>query len=163
MPESPRHPLLRVPPDKYGDHYAHHLLEQYKLYVESAHAVSERRTSANNYLLTVNAFLVTLYGLASPVTPGYAWRFAIPVAGLLVSASWFVLVRSYRSLNTGKFTVIHELEQYLPAALFDHEWTVIDRGRGKAYKPLTNVEQWIPAVFGALYFLLLLSAINCPR
>src|SRR5713101_8512695 len=99
MPESPRHPLLRVPPDKYGDHYAHHLLEQYKLYVESAHAVSERRTSANNYLLTVNAFLVTLYGLASPVTPGYAWRFAIPVAGLLVGMSRSLLNAGERRLG----------------------------------------------------------------
>ena len=122
MPEATRHPLLRVPPEQYGPSYTDHLLEQYKLYVESAQAVSERRTSANNYLLTVNAFLVTLYGLASSITPSHAWRFAIPVAGLLVSSSWFVLVRSYRSLNTGKFTVIHELERHLPAALFDHEW-----------------------------------------
>ena len=37
------------------------LLEQYKLLVQSAEKISERRTSANNYLLTVNAALVSLH------------------------------------------------------------------------------------------------------
>ena len=58
--------LLRTPPDKYGDAYQHHLLDQYTLYVETADRVSQRRTSANNHLLTVNVFLVSFYGRMRP-------------------------------------------------------------------------------------------------
>ncbi len=60
-----KRPLLRVPSNEYGINHRQHYIEQYKLYVETADRVSQRRTSANNYLLTVNTFLATLYGLAS--------------------------------------------------------------------------------------------------
>jgi len=147
-------PLFRVSPSEYGDSYKVHLLEQYKLYVDTADRVSQRRTSANNYLLTVNAFLVTLYGLASSSPSNQAWYFVVPIAGILVCIAWFALISSYRNLNTAKFMVIHELEQRLPAALFDHEWELCERGRGIVYKPLTHIEQSIPFIFMALYIIL---------
>ena len=52
-------------PEEYGEKYHEHLLEQYKLYVEMADRVSERRQTANNYLLTVNSILVSLFGVLS--------------------------------------------------------------------------------------------------
>ena len=103
--------LLRISAEDYGSEYKEHLLDQYKLFVETADRVSQRRTSANNYLLTVNAFLVTLYGLASSLDSNWAWRFVVPLAGILVCVTWLVLIRSYRDLNTAKFKVIHELEE----------------------------------------------------
>jgi len=153
------HGLLRVAAEEYGDAYREHLLEQYKLFVESADRVSERRTSANNYLLTVNAFLVTLYGLAASWGDNRAWVFVVPVAGVLVCVTWLVLIRSYRNLNTAKFKVVHELEEHLPAALFDREWDHAQRGEGKAYKPLTHIEPYIPLVFAALYLTLAVYAL----
>ena len=51
--------LIRQTKESYGESFTVALFEQYKLYVESAEKISERRVSANNYLLTVNAFLVT--------------------------------------------------------------------------------------------------------
>lgn len=152
--------LFRTQADSYGAEYKQHLLEQYKLFVESADRVSERRTSANNYLLTVNAFLVTLYGLASSFGNNKAWLIVVPTAGVLVCITWLLLVRSYRNLNTAKFKVIHELEQRLPAALFDREWDHAQRGDGKAYKPLTHIEPYIPLVFAALYVILAVYALT---
>lgn len=154
--------VFRASPETYGPDYRQHLLEQYKLFVESADRVSERRTSANNYLLTVNAFLVTLYGLAAGWGDNRAWAFVVPVAGVLVCITWLVLIRSYRNLNTAKFKVIHELEEQLPAALFDREWEHAQRGEGKAYKPLTHVEPYIPFVFAALYLILAIYAFTAP-
>lgn len=154
MPENGRKNVLSASREKYGDHYSDHLLEQYKLFVESADHISARRTSANNYLLTVNAFLVTIYGLASSLGSNLAWQFFVPVSGVLVCITWTVLIRSYRDLNTAKFKVIHELEVYLPAALFDREWELAERGEGKAYRQLTRIEPYIPLVFGALYVVL---------
>ena len=152
--------LFRVPPDTYGPAYKQHLLEQYKLFVETADRVSERRTSANNYLLTVNAFLVTLCGLAASLADNKTSLFVVVAAGVLVCITWLVLIRSYRNLNTAKFKVIHELEEHLPAALFDREWDHAQRGEGKAYKPLTHIEPYIPIVFAALYITLAVYALT---
>jgi len=156
---SEKKPLLRVSPETYGPEYRTHLLEQYKLMVQTAERVSTTRTAANNYLLTVNAFLVTLYGLASTFGNDPVWFIVVPIAGILVCITWMVLIRSYRKLNTAKFRVIHELEEQLPAALFDREWDLADRGEGKAYRPFTHIEPYIPLVFGALYLVLVVSAV----
>lgn len=63
MTHTPAPHLIRHTKESYGESFKTDLFEQYKLYVESAERISERRVAANNYLLTVNAFLVTLYGL----------------------------------------------------------------------------------------------------
>ena len=153
--------LLRVAPQDYGPAYREHLLEQYKLCVEMADRVSERRMSANNYLLTVNAFLVTLYGLASAlqVLQKQLWQYVVPVAGLLVCVTWFVLIRSYRQLNSAKFKVLHELESMLPTAPYDREWEWAEQGKGRAYVPLSHIETYIPVTFAGLYILLALFAL----
>ena len=146
--------LIRYTKETYGDSFKADLLEQYKLYVGSAEKISERRVSANNYLLTVNAFLVTLYGLVAASRFNTYWTILVPVAGLLVSLTWYRIITSYRDLNTVKFKVIHELEQHMPAALYDYEWKKAQEGRGKAYHPLSHLERWIPIVFMVLYVLL---------
>ena len=149
-------PLLKVPADQYGPAYRDHVLEQYKLYVEMANEISERRVSTHNYFLTVNSGLVTLYGLVSAFHANASrnWQYLIPAAGILVCVSWLVLIRSYRELNTAKFRVIHEIEQYLPVAGYEREWSFLERGRGTRYMPLTHVEPYIPWVFLGLYALL---------
>jgi len=134
----------------YGDRFRDHLLDQYKLYVESAEKVSERRISASNYLLTVSSALLTLFGLVVMQMTG-RWLVIIPIAGLLVSLAWYSMVRSYKNLNSAKFKVIHEMEKHLPAALFAYEWHHCEDGKGKAYTPTTHVERWIPGVFAAVY------------
>jgi hypothetical protein len=154
MSDTPGPQLIRHTRESYGESFQADLFEQYKLYVESAGKISERRVSANNYFLTVNAFLVTLYGLlaASPYKGG--WAVLVPVAGVLVSLTWHRIITSYRDLNTVKFKVIHELEQQMPAALYDYEWQKAEEGRGKAYHPLTHLERWVPIVFILLYVVL---------
>lgn len=156
MSDQPTPQLIRHTKETYGKSFKADLFEQYKLYVESAERVSERRVSANNYLLTVNAFLVTLYGiLAASPYKSYS-TILVPVAGILVSLTWYRIIISYRNLNSVKFKVIHELEQHMPAALYEYEWQKAEEGRGKAYHPLTHLERWVPIVFTALYGLLAL-------
>jgi hypothetical protein len=138
----------------YGPSFTADLFAQYKMYVESAERISERRVSANNYLLTVNAFLVTLYGLvAAKAAAGY-WAVLLPLAGILVSVTWRRIITSYRDLNTVKFKIIHELEQEMPAALYDYEWRKAEKGQGEAYHPLSHLERWIPIIFVVLYVVL---------
>lgn len=154
MTGAPDPQLIRQTPESYGDSFKDDLFEQYKLYVESAEKISERRVAANNYLLTVNAFLVTLYGLVAASRLNTFWTILVPVAGFLVALTWHRIITSYRDLNTVKFSVIHELEQQMPAALYDYEWHKAEEGRGKAYHPLSHLERWVPIIFMVLYVLL---------
>lgn len=146
--------LIRHTRKTYGDSFKADLFEQYKLYVASAEKISERRESANNYLLTVNAFLVTLYSLVATSQYKSYWMILVPVAGALVSLTWHRIITSYRDLNTVKFKVIHELEQHMPAALYGYEWKKAEEGKGKAYHPLSHLERWVPIIFIILYVLL---------
>src|SRR5262249_50987347 len=95
--------LFPVAPDKYGNDYGRDLLEQYKLYVQSAQALSERRTSANNYLLSVNTAFVSVYGFLSTLQPAQGWKVVMTVAGIVVCFLWAALITSYRTLNSAKF------------------------------------------------------------
>lgn len=154
MPESPGPQLIRHTRESYGECFKAHLFEQYKLYVESSEKISERRVAANNYLLTINSILVTLYGFLAASPYRSSWAVLVPVAGILVSLTWYRIITSYRELNTVKFKVIHELEREMPAALYEYEWHKAEEGRGKAYRPLTHLERWVPMVFVVLYLVL---------
>lgn len=132
------------------------LLQQYRLYVEMADKVSQRRHQTNSFFLTVNLALVTalstlVTGDGSTVT-GHGGVVIAAVAGVSFSYFWRRLVRSYRQLNTGKFEVIHLLESRLPARLYDAEWVALGRGEDPGrYLQMTNVEEKVPLVFAGLY------------
>lgn len=159
MADQPVPDLIRQSEESYGSSFRADLFEQYKLYVSSAERTSDRRASANNYLLTVNALLVTFYGLiASGGGRGY-WTILVPAAGIIVSLAWFFIVASYSNLNAVKFAVIHELESHMPAAIYQYEWYKAGNGRMKAYRPLSHIEGWIPIVFAALYVALAIAGL----
>src|SRR5947199_8325058 len=100
MKGGPTSELIRHNEATYGDSFKADLFEQYKHYVESAEKISERRVSANNYLLTVNAFLITLFGVVAANKFRSYWTILVPIAGLLVSLTWHRIITSYRDLNT---------------------------------------------------------------
>jgi len=165
----PGNKLQSQTPEQYGEKYRDHLLEQYKLFVETSQQVSERRQNANNYLLTLNSSLVTLFVVFLSSFGHHRWNVLIPITGIVICFIWFSLVDSYKDLNTAKFAVIHELEEQLPVALFRHEWYVCGHNRRKKdkevedkYIPLTHLERWIPLMFGVLYLALGAYAVFAP-
>lgn len=142
---------MRQTKEAYGDSWQSVFFEQYKMYVESADKISERRTVSNNYLLTVNAALATIYGVTSDKTDTTVWHIIVLIAGTLTCVVWWYLIRSYRELNTVKFEVIHELEEYLPVALYEYEWTLAKHGQGKSFRPMSHLERYVPLIFIAMY------------
>ena len=146
--------LVRRPRDEYGESFGPHIIEQYKLYVQSAENVSARRVQSSRYLLTLNAALVALYGLQSAgFSQGY-WTLLVTVVGVAVSILWFLIIKSHSDLNKIKFDVIHEFENHLPAAMFKYEWELAEQGKGKTYQAVTAIERWIPILFVALHLVL---------
>ena len=148
--ESDRGLLCRTE-DTYGGSFHSALLEQYKLYVQSAENVSARRVASNRYLLTLNASLVALYGVQSAGFGQSYWALLIPAMGIPVSLLWYLIVKSHADLNHIKFEVIHEFEEHLPAPMYKHEWRLADEGQGKAYQAVTKIERRIPILFAGLH------------
>ena len=140
--------------ESYGESFNSDLLEQYKLYVQSAENVSARRIASSRYLLTINAALVALYGLQSANFGQGYWTLLIPIIGIPVSLLWYLIIKSHADLNTVKFKVIHELEQHTPAAVFKHEWRLAEEGQGTEYRAVTKIEKWIPILFTVLHVVL---------
>ena len=154
MKEQPDKGLIQQEKESYGGSFASDLLEQYKLYVQSAENVSSRRVTSNRYLLTINAALVALYGLQSANFGQGYWTLLIPVIGVPVALLWYLIIKSHADLNRIKFDVIHEFEQHLPAAMYRHEWRLAEEGQGTAYRAVTKIERWIPILFAGLHVVL---------
>ena len=126
------------------------VFEQYKLYVEMADRISQRRMGANTFFISVNTLLFTATALLenAPIF----WKALIGFLGCVLCFAWFFILDSYRQLNAGKFKVIHEIEKLLPLSSYAYEWEVLSEGEGKGkYWPLSHVEKIVPVVFFFAY------------
>ncbi len=132
-------------------------LELYKLAVEMADRVSARRATANAFFLTVNTALLAFVSSGSL---NLLWLVAL--AGIALSATWWVLLKSYRDLNAAKFQVITEMENNLDAKIFDDEWRRLKENRPEGwwgkYAEFGAVERFVPFIFAALYAAVFISA-----
>ncbi len=143
-----------------------HLLEQYKLYVQAACDISRLRYSSNNIFLTIHSLITT--GIFLTLKNDYTtvpnvWRYPILAGGIMLCFIWIKMIRHYSLLNGAKFKVIHEMEKELPASCYDDEWEKLGRGKDKSkYEPLTRIEKSIPAIFGIIYFSMLILNIFAP-
>ena len=134
------------------------LLEIYKLHAELADKVSQRREGANRlYVSLITAILALIavflrYGIK---TLSFGWVMsASGILIILLSASWFIVIRSYRQLNSGKFAALHELEAKLAYPFFKREWELLKEGENiSRYWKLTIVETFLPigfSIFGVI-------------
>lgn len=164
MTDRPGERLFLYTTENYKGSFNADLLEQYKLYVQSAENVSARRVASSRYLLTLNVALVALYRFQSSDLGSNWWALLVPLLGALVSDLWRRIIKSHRDLNTIKFDIIHEIERQLPVAPFKHEWGLAEQGRGKTYRSVTDIERWIPCVFlilhAVLFILLAMKALQ---
>ncbi len=122
------------------------LLEQYKGLTESADRVTSKRQTTNNFYLTANSFLLAAAGYLTS-TNYLVIPLIISIIGISIATLWFYNIHSYKSLNAAKYKVIHELEEYLPARIYQKE----DEYLKKEYYQLTSIEKIIPIMFGIFY------------
>lgn len=142
--------------EEYGTNYQAHLLEEYKLYVEMADRVSQRRGLANAFFLSLHTGLFTLaVGLAGFSSDRSEFEISGLIAalfGLPLAILWIRIINSYRQLNAAKYTVVRELEKHLPAAPYDRESTLGEGGEdSNKYHQLTKEEVWVPGLFFVAY------------
>lgn len=133
-----------------------HLLDQYKLYVEMADRISQRRTTANSYFLTVNSAMLGFVGYLTSKDDVTKNLWLIAVAGIALTALWYSIIISYKNLNTAKWNVVHEIEKRLPISPYDAEWDALERGRNpRLYRPISHIESGVPWVFLVLHLFVL--------
>jgi len=152
--------LLRQTIEVYGSEYKMHLFEQYKLYVEMADRISARRMQANSFFIGVHTALITAFTvlMKEKVLSASIVGLAPFIAVVLLCFVWWRVVYSYKQLNSVKFKVVHALEQMLPVAPYDAEWSALGSGNNKKlYLPLTHIENYVPICFGFLYAILALT------
>ena len=131
------------------------LLEIYRLHAELADRVSQRREGANRLYVGLLVALVVFLAALLRFAPGSLAGIAVVVAcvtGAALSTSWWLVIRSYRQLNTGKLKALHEVEERLAYAFFAREWELLGEGRHRAtYWPLTKAEGVLPWMFFVVF------------
>lgn len=127
-----------------------HLMKQYEMMVSSALQVTNWRHTANNFYLAVNTALLTIAAYLYGFSPGTG--FVVGVIGVAITKLWRDTIRYYRSLNSAKFMVIHEMEKQLPVAMFQLEADYFNK---ETRKNATAIESNIPILFAVAYILLL--------
>lgn len=125
------------------------LLEQYKLFVESAQKISDNRIASVNYYTAI------LSGLLVAITAFFeklSIRNSLCVTGIVISlVASFTIIR-YKKLNEVKFQIIHELEQQLPASIYKEEHLRI---KSCKFPSFTNLELALFVIFAVAFFCIL--------
>ncbi|HUR49138.1 MAG TPA: hypothetical protein VMY88_06355, partial [Acidimicrobiales bacterium] len=139
---------------------APHLLDLYKFAVEMADRISSRRATANSFFLAVNAALTAILGTGRVnVAGGHRSADAAAVLaaliGIVLSATWWLLLRSYRDLSNAKWQVITRLEDRLDIRLYQDEWKILKAEEPttwrRKYREIGLVERVVPLLFLATY------------
>jgi hypothetical protein len=132
------------------------LVDLYKVAVEMADRVSERRAGANTYFVSVQSAIIAALAFLASRQPAPPTGLLVGVCsvGVLAAGVWFVLLRSYRELNRVKFAVILELEKRLPTQMYTDEWALVKQARISAwrsrYAEFGAVERFAPILFASL-------------
>ena len=133
------------------------LLEIYKLHAEFSDRVAQRREGANRlYVGILTGFLVAVVALTrlglGDIIVSNVLTLVGGLIGIVLCLSWYLVIRSYRQLNTAKFAVLHELEGKLPFAFFKREWEQLEEGKKlNKYLNITKAEMTLPMLFGLLF------------
>lgn len=130
------------------------LLAQYRIYVESAEKVSDRRGIANNFFLAVNsAVSVALAAFGWFSDDAAVWPLLVSATIMIsICALWGLTLHNYRQLNSVKWRVVNVMEERLLAAPWLAEWQQLNEGNSRrGYRRITVVEEWVPGLFASIY------------
>jgi len=135
------------------------VFEQYKLLVEMADRVSQRRHELGRFHVSMHTTVLTLLATAGvwgqrslALRP---WMYLVPLPFVLAAcALWREQILAHAMLSSAKFRVIEQLEQQLPVRAFALEWEHLGRGKERRYRTHARLEARLPAVVALAYMML---------
>lgn len=146
------------------------VLNQYRLYVDTAERVSDRRATVNRFYVTIQTSLLAALAIVGgyklftqePAQAAQVTTFLdqvqtpvvliAAVLGIALCLIWRNNLKAFSTLNTAKFAIILEMEKSLPFQPFGREW---DKLKALKYPPLTKVEAVVPVLCLLVYVALL--------
>ena len=121
------------------------LLEQYRIYVESADKISDRRINVNTFFITLNSALITVMTVFFSNT---LLLLLLAFLGIIFSTLWFLNLKNYKQINSCKFHLIQGIEKYLPVNIYKMEWKLLTKtNSNKKYIPVSKLEMFLPFIF----------------
>jgi hypothetical protein len=134
------------------------LLEQYKVFLETAENLVTRRQNVNSFYISGNTALITIGGTifalesAGDLLSKLIVIFALCIPGALLNISWYRMLHSYYINNQGKMKILSMLEKRLAVSLYDAEWKAMkNKYSKKKYVSFTDNEKLLPEVFALFY------------
>ena len=97
--------LQGIRQEDYGPLYRDHILEVYKVYLEMADRISERREKANSFFLVVNTALIALFTkdiFGSATVAPSVLELLVPVAAGVLCYLWYRIIRFVPESELGK-------------------------------------------------------------
>jgi hypothetical protein len=148
-------PVVRTTAEAYGPDFNSHILEQYKLAITRAETTVDRRENGSRLFFVVATAVAALY--SSGVGPELSSL--LPILGTYICVGWLTFLWARHRLNIATFIVIRELEQSLPARVFDAERERRYAGtpRRRQTLPVSWWELMLPLLFTVFFLLLLLE------
>ncbi len=131
-------------------------LEQYKLCVEMADRVSQRRMVANTLFATLTTSIIGALVVLGSKPEARSFEVGLCLVGILLAAAWRVHVVHSQRLNSAKFQVIQKIELELPCQPFAEEWTLV-RTHPAGYIGHSRIEAWVPVVAALVFAGILLT------
>ena len=119
------------------------VLEQWKTCVDMANSNTEKRNTANNVYITINAAILALVTF----TLDYK-NLLLSIVGILICVLWLKSIRSYTKLSKVKYDIVNEIERKLPLQPFTCEWKELKKS---GYTGLTKIEFALPIAFIVLF------------
>lgn len=138
------------------------LLEIYKLHVNVANDISNRRVSVNRHFTFVISGLIVAFVALLSVEEGSAGKqlmnkfqyfvdgciIAVGGVGMVISIIWWLSVNTYLNANSVRYAVMKELEARLEFQFMGRAWELMGPSyKTKSYKDVAIVELILPIAF----------------
>lgn len=134
------------------------LFQQYRLFVDSAEKISERRNHLNTFFIALHSLLVS--GLSLFKSEIFAYIIPICIFGCILAFLWWYMLCNYRSLNKAKFSIIQEVEKHLPLNLYSTEWALYKTRKHRfnptRYLSFSRLEMILPWLLILVYICLII-------
>jgi hypothetical protein len=141
------------------------MFEQYRLLIDSAHKIEERRSGSNNVFIGINTIIVSvLVNSANSVTTDIIripFLVSLILIGMLVAWDWLKVTASYKKLNFLNYSLIESFESLLPTFAFSLRAKIEAEEAEEKLKNRANIilknESLLPKAFLFIYTIALFT------
>lgn len=118
----------------------------YKLFVESADKISDKRITQNNIYITLQLAILSFISLKK-IDDLYLYIFCI--IGIIIAILWFITIDNYSKRNKIKYSLINEYE-----SRNNINWFLEEEKRLMVLTNLTFIEKIIPILFLVVFVII---------